>query len=86
MCLAGIRTAPFSVIRLHGPNRAKIEEEAGGTWNKIVEPKNDRLRVTADVIRQNVESGVHTHVNPNNHYEESAPLSLRRLLEVWREG
>jgi uncharacterized protein YecE (DUF72 family) len=76
-----IRTAPFSIIRLHGPDRAEIEKEAGGTWNEIVEPKDDGLEATADIIRQNAESGVDTYVNVNNHYEGSAPLTIERLLQ-----
>ena len=81
-----IRTASFSIIRLHGPDRARIEEETGGTWNEIVEPKDDGITATADIIRQNVESGVDTYVNVNNHYEGSAPLTIQRLLDVLREA
>ena len=75
-----IRTAPFSIIRLHGPDRAEIEKETGGTWNEIIEPKDDGLEATADIVRQNAESGVDTYVNVNNHYEGSAPLTIERLL------
>jgi uncharacterized protein YecE (DUF72 family) len=75
-----VRTAPFSIIRLHGPDRAGIEEETRGVWNKIVESKDDGLKAAADIIRQNVEFGVDTYVNVNNHYEGSAPLTIERLL------
>jgi uncharacterized protein YecE (DUF72 family) len=81
-----IRTAPFSIIRLHGPDRAKIEEEAGGTWDKIVEPKDDGLKATAALVGQNVDFGLDTYVNVNNHYEGSAPLTIRRLLGLLRRG
>ncbi len=79
-----IRRAPFSVIRLHGPERAEIEEQTGGVWDKIVEPKDDGLKVTAHIIRQNLESGVDTYVNVNNHYEGSAPLTVQRLMDNLR--
>lgn len=79
-----IRTAPFSIIRLHGPDRAGIEERTGGVWNKIVEPKDDGLKVTVDIIRQNAEANVETYVNVNNHYEGCAPLTIERLLELLR--
>ncbi len=48
-------------------------------WDKIVEPKDDGLRATADIIRQNVEAGVDTYVNVNNHYEgcPASTLTLR---------
>ena len=68
-----IRTAPFSIIRLHGPDRAEIEEQTGGTWNEIVEPKDDGLKATADIVRQNLAVDVDTYVNVNNHYEGCAP-------------
>ncbi len=77
-----IRTAPFSVIRLHGPGRAEIEEQTGGVWDKIVEPKDEGLKVTLDIVTQNLEAGVDTYVNVNNHYEGSAPLTIARLLEL----
>ncbi len=80
-----IRTAPFSIIRLLGPGRAEIEERTGGTWDAVVEPKNDGLKATADIILQNLDEDVETYVNVNNHYEGSAPLTIRRLLEILRQ-
>jgi len=79
-----IRTAPFSIIRLHGPDRAGIEERTGGAWNEIVEPKDDGLKATVEIIRRNVEANVETYVNVNNHYEGCAPLTIQRLLERLR--
>jgi len=77
-----IGTAPFSIIRLHGPNRAEIEEETGSTWNQIVESKDEGIKATADIIRQNVAAGVDTYVNVNNHYEGCAPLTIQRLVAL----
>lgn len=51
-------------------------------WDKIVEPKDRGLGATAEIVRQNADAGVDTYVNVNNHYEGSAPLTIRRLLEV----
>jgi len=79
-----IRTASFSIIRLHGPDRSGIEERTGGAWGEVVEPKDDGLRATADIIRQNTDAGVDSYVNVNNHYEGSAPLTIARLLEILR--
>jgi len=81
-----IRTAPFSIIRLHGPDRAGIEEQTGGTWGKIVEPRDNGLRATVDIVRQSVAAGVDTYVNANNHYEGCAPLTIQRLLDILRQG
>ncbi len=80
-----VRTAPFSIIRLHGTDRAEIEQETGGTWNKIIEPKDEGLQATADIVRQNIASDVDTYVNVNNHYEGSGPLTIQRLLDRLRQ-
>jgi hypothetical protein len=50
-----------------------------------VEPKDDGLRTTAEVIRQNVAADVDVYVNVNNHYEECGPLTVRRLVGILRE-
>jgi uncharacterized protein YecE (DUF72 family) len=81
-----VRTASFSIIRLHGPDRAGIEEQTGGVWDKISNPKDDGLRATVAIIRQNVAAGVDTYVNVNNHYEGCAPLTIQRLLGILSEG
>jgi len=81
-----VRTAPLSVIRLHGPGRAEIEEQTGGMWDKIVEPKDDGLKATADIVMQNLKARVDTYVNVNNHYEGGAPLTIQRLLDILRQG
>lgn len=77
-----VRTAPFSIIRLHGPDRSGIEEQTGGAWNEIIEPRDESLQAAADIIRQNLADDVDTYVNVNNHYEGSAPLTIQRLLEI----
>lgn len=84
--MVDVRTSPFSIIRLHGPGRAEIEEQTGGVWNRIIDPKDDRLRATAEVVAQNLEAGVDTYVNVNNHYEGSAPLTIERLREILRQA
>ncbi len=81
-----IRTAPFSILRLLGPARAEIEERTAGTWNEIVEPQDDGLKATVDIIERNQDSGLDTYVNVNNHYESSAPLTIRRLLDLLRQS
>jgi uncharacterized protein YecE (DUF72 family) len=80
-----IRTARFSIIRLLGLDRAGIEKETSGTWNQIVEPKDEGLEATASIVRQNVDFGLDTYVNVNNHYEGSGPLTIQRLLDLLRQ-
>jgi uncharacterized protein YecE (DUF72 family) len=77
-----MRTAEFSIVRLHGPDREGIEERTGGSWNEIVEPKDDRLKATASIIRENTKRKITTYVNVNNHYEGCAPLTIQRLSRL----
>ena len=77
-----VRTTEFSIVRLHGPDREGIEERTGGSWNEIVEPKDDGLKTTASIIRENIKRKITTYVNVNNHYEGCAPLTIQRLLRL----
>jgi hypothetical protein len=77
---------PSPHLRVHGPDRAEIELETGGTWNKIVEPRDDALRAATDITRQNVEAGADTYVNVDNHYEGSAPVTVRRVVGILGKG
>jgi len=79
-------TAEFQVIRLHGGDRLEIEGETGDVWNRIVAPKPEGLESTAKIVRANARKNILTYVNFNNHYEGSAPLSIRRFLETLEPG
>uniref|UniRef100_A0A832CY61 DUF72 domain-containing protein n=1 Tax=Ignavibacterium album TaxID=591197 RepID=A0A832CY61_9BACT len=70
------------VIRLHGPDRSGIEEKTGNIWNQIIEPKDDELQKIAEIIRYLSEKQIDVYVNVNNHYEGSAPLTIRKLKEI----
>jgi uncharacterized protein YecE (DUF72 family) len=78
-------TAAFSIIRLHGGDRAGIETETGSIWNRIVEPRPEAVRAAARITRHNARSKVLTYVNVNNHFEGSAPLTIERFLEALSE-
>jgi uncharacterized protein YecE (DUF72 family) len=69
----------FTVIRLHGPDRGGIEERSGGKWNVILEPHDNQLREISRVIGELLDRKMDIYVNMNNHYEGSAPLSIKRL-------
>jgi uncharacterized protein YecE (DUF72 family) len=75
-------TAPFSIIRLQGGDRADIEAETGGFWNKIISPKPERIEDGVRIVRHNTRSKVLTYLNLNNHFEGSAPLTAGRLLQA----
>jgi uncharacterized protein YecE (DUF72 family) len=67
------------VVRLHGPDRAGMEEKAGGTWDRIVEPRDAELETVAAMVRRMLKGGHDVFLNVNNHYEGSAPLTIDRL-------
>ena len=75
-------TADFQIIRLHGEDRLEIEAETGDVWNKVVAPKPEGLESAAKIVRANARKNILTYVNFNNHYEGSAPLSMKRFLET----
>jgi len=75
-------TASFEVIRLHGGDRAEIEGRTGEVWNTIVAPKPADLEAAARIVRANAKKRVLTYLNMSNHFEGSAPLSLRRFLDA----
>jgi uncharacterized protein YecE (DUF72 family) len=76
-----IWTTDFSIVRLHGPDRQEIEERTGGSWNEIIEPKDEGLKTTASFIKENAGRKLITYINVNNHYEGCAPLTINRLIE-----
>jgi uncharacterized protein YecE (DUF72 family) len=67
------------VVRLHGPDRSGMEEKAGGTWDRIVEPRDAELETVAATVRRMLKGGHDVFLNVNNHYEGSAPLTIGRL-------
>jgi len=75
-------TASFQVVRLHGGDRLEIEGRTGEVWDKVVAPKPAGIKAAAAIVRANAKKRVLTYLNLNNHFEGSAPLSLRRFLDV----
>jgi uncharacterized protein YecE (DUF72 family) len=69
----------MAVIRLHGPDRQGIEEKSGGSWDRILEPRDaalaDVARMVQDLRRRNVD----VYLNVNNHFEGCAPLTIRKI-------
>jgi uncharacterized protein YecE (DUF72 family) len=74
-----------AVVRLLGPDRQGIEQDTGKTWNAVVRSKDDELPEVSDVIAELYRAGVRTSVYVNNHYEGSAPLTIRKLLGMLEE-
>jgi len=76
-----IATGQWLVVRLHGPDRSKIEQQTNGVWDRIVEPQDKSLAATATIVRRSRQVDLTTLVNVNNHYEGCAPLTIQRLLK-----
>ena len=70
-----------AVIRLHGPDRAGMEEKTNNIWNKIVEPKDEEINKVAEMIYSLTQKDVDLYLNINNHYEGSAPLTIEKLKQ-----
>lgn len=69
------------VIRLHGPDRAGIEERAGMDWSALIEKRDGDLDALASMLKK---LGAHRRniwLFVNNHFEGSAPLTIERIRE-----
>ena len=80
-CKRSISEAGVIIIRLHGPNRSKIEEKTSLKWGRIVEPKDRELDAVVDMAGELAAEDRDIFINVNNHYEGSAPLTIERLME-----
>jgi len=68
-----------TVIRLHGPDRAGIEAQTKNIWDKIIEPKDDELKKILSMVQSLLKKEVDVYLNVNNHYEGSAPLTVKKI-------
>lgn len=72
----------LAVIRLMGSDRKGIEKLAGNKWGKIVDPRDNELPDIVEIIRQLEQRKVMVFLNINNHYEGSAPLTIKKIQEM----
>lgn len=72
----------LAVIRLMGSDRHGIEERAGNKWDTIIDPRDKELPDIVAIIRALEERKVKVYVNVNNHYEGSAPLTIKKIQEM----
>lgn len=73
-------------VRLHGEDREGMEERTGEDWSRVVRPKDDELKRISYSIKRAFGPDGKVYVNVNNHYEGSAPLTIRKLeglFEGW---
>ena len=78
---SGSELAGSTVIRLLGGDRKAVEKKTNNKWNSLVEPKNELVSIV-QMTRDLVSRGKRVTVNVNNHYEGSAPLTIRKILDL----
>jgi uncharacterized protein YecE (DUF72 family) len=71
----------LAIIRLHGPDRQGMDKSTGKTWNRIVAAKDQEIAAILDSIGRLLRRGVNVYLNVNNHYEGSAPLTIRKIRD-----
>lgn len=69
------------VIRLHGPDRNAIEQKSGGIWNKIIFSRDEELDKISEIIFSLNNKETDIFVNVNNHFEGSAPLTIKKIKD-----
>jgi uncharacterized protein YecE (DUF72 family) len=72
----------LAVIRLMGSDRKGIEKLAGNKWGVIVDPRDGELPDIVEIIRALEERKIDVYLNINNHYEGSAPLTIKKIQEM----
>ena len=78
-------TSGSIVFRLHGPDRSGIEKISNENWNQIYIDRTEELEKLSKLFNKLLTSQMDLFINVNNHYEGSAPLTikkLKKLLEV----
>jgi uncharacterized protein YecE (DUF72 family) len=73
------------VIRLHGGDRKGIEKLTKKQWDKVVQPMDGELEDVARMADDLAGAGPQVFVNVNNHYEGSAPQTIRKLQDLFRK-
>jgi uncharacterized protein YecE (DUF72 family) len=71
-----------AVIRLHGPDRKEIEKIANDDWSRIYINRDKELNGIIEMIRDLKNREVDLFVNVNNHFEGSAPLTIKKIKEM----
>jgi len=67
------------VFRLHGAERKEIETISSEQWNKIYINRDEQLKKLAELFSDIMKKGVDLYVNVNNHFEGSAPLTIKKI-------
>jgi uncharacterized protein YecE (DUF72 family) len=77
-----VRRMPRAVFRLLGGDRGEMEAATGRKWDRIVQPRDREKEIIAGVIADYIQDA-YAILNINNHYEGSAPVSIRSIREYF---
>ena len=69
----------LAVIRLHGPDRKGIEKIANDNWNQIYINRDTEIKSIVEMIKELQNNEVDLFINVNNHFEGSAPLTIKKI-------
>ena len=72
-----------TVIRLHGPDRKGMAQQAKNKWDAIIDPKDGELHNLSNMIHSLLAREVKVTLNVNNHYEGSAPITIDRFVKLF---
>ena len=74
----------LTIIRLHGPDRKGIEKLAKDDWSRIIVNRDDKIKAIAEMIAELNSREVDMFINVNNHFEGSAPLTIKKIKDKFQ--
>lgn len=69
----------ITVLRLHGFDRKVIETKTGKIWNEIVDSQDEDISKIVEMLIELQKKDVDVFMNINNHFEGSAPLTIKKI-------
>ncbi len=73
------------VFRIHGSDRKGIEKISGENWNQIYIDKTAELQKLSELFKELLSRKIDLFINVNNHFEGSAPLTIKKLKNLMGE-
>lgn len=75
-----------AVIRLLGFDRKGIEKKTNKIWNALIDPQDEDIDKIVDMLISLKSKEVDLYMNVNNHFEGSAPLTIKKLEKILSEA
>lgn len=70
------------IFRLHGPDRSGIEKLSNENWNQIYIDRTQELEKLSILFKDLLTRKLDLFINVNNHFEGSAPLTIKKLKKM----